>query len=66
MNGGGMVAVVGVCLVMTLMSSLKISAELQRFEQPTKGGDGTVRFLVVGDWGRNGLFNQSQVASQVQ
>ncbi|KAK4436794.1 Purple acid phosphatase 17 [Sesamum alatum] len=42
----------------------KISAEFQRFEQPTKG-DGTLRFLVVGDWGRKGEFNQSRVAYQM-
>ncbi|KAL0287745.1 UNVERIFIED_CONTAM: Purple acid phosphatase 17 [Sesamum calycinum] len=36
----------------------KISAEFHRFEHPTKG-DGTLRFLVVGDWGRKGEFNQS-------
>ncbi|PKI71721.1 hypothetical protein CRG98_007854 [Punica granatum] len=38
--------------------------ELQRFNHPTKP-DGSLSFLVVGDWGRRGLFNQSQVASQM-
>lgn len=42
----------------------KNSGELQRFEQPNKG-DGTLRFLVIGDWGRKGDYNQSQVAFQV-
>ncbi|KAL0355009.1 UNVERIFIED_CONTAM: Purple acid phosphatase 17 [Sesamum radiatum] len=42
----------------------RISAEFQRFEHPTKG-DGTLRFLVVGDWGRKGDFNQSRVAFQM-
>ncbi|KAL1541754.1 Purple acid phosphatase 17 [Salvia divinorum] len=42
----------------------RVSADLERFEQTTKG-DGTLRFLVVGDWGRRGEFNQSQVASQM-
>ncbi|XP_065850641.1 purple acid phosphatase 17 [Euphorbia lathyris] len=38
--------------------------ELQRFEH---GGnkDGSLSFLVVGDWGRRGAFNQSQVAFQM-
>ena len=39
-------------------------AELQRFEQPTKE-DGSISFLVVGDWGRKGNYNQSNVAFQV-
>jgi tartrate-resistant acid phosphatase type 5 len=40
------------------------SAELQRFEHPTKI-DGSLSFLVLGDWGRRGAFNQSEVAHQV-
>lgn len=39
-------------------------AELQRFEHPPKA-EGCLSFLVVGDWGRRGLYNQSQVALQV-
>lgn len=45
------------CLVIT-------SAELQRFDHPTKQ-DGSLSFLVIGDWGRRGDFNQSQVALQM-
>lgn len=41
-----------------------VSGELKRFEQPSKG-DGSLSFLVIGDWGRRGAFNQSQVAFQV-
>lgn len=40
------------------------SAELQRFEHSTKE-DGSLSFLVLGDWGRRGAFNQSQVAFQM-
>ncbi|GKV05257.1 hypothetical protein SLEP1_g17291 [Rubroshorea leprosula] len=40
------------------------SAELRTFQQPTKR-DGSLSFLVVGDWGRRGAFNQSQVALQM-
>lgn len=40
-------------------------AELQRIEHPIKS-DGSLSFLVVGDWGRRGLYNQSKVAFQVQ
>lgn len=39
-------------------------AKLQRFERSPKP-DGSLSLLVVGDWGRNGLFNQSEVATQV-
>ncbi|KAI8560719.1 hypothetical protein RHMOL_Rhmol04G0278100 [Rhododendron molle] len=39
-------------------------AELQRFTHPGKG-DGSLSFLVVGDWGRDGLYNQSEVAFQM-
>ncbi|TXG57117.1 hypothetical protein EZV62_018430 [Acer yangbiense] len=50
-----------VVLVCMLVCSF---AHLQRFEHPAKA-DGTLSFLVVGDWGRNGSFNQSQVALQM-
>ncbi|CAL5339084.1 unnamed protein product [Camellia sinensis] len=39
-------------------------AALPRFHHPLKT-DGSLSFLVVGDWGRKGLFNQSKVASQM-
>ncbi|XP_075519349.1 purple acid phosphatase 17-like [Primulina tabacum] len=42
-----------------------ISAELPRFEHNVRRGDGALSFLVVGDWGRNGHFNQSEVAFQM-
>ncbi|KAJ6807594.1 purple acid phosphatase 3-like [Iris pallida] len=40
------------------------SAALPRFEQPIKS-DGSLSLLAVGDWGRNGTFNQSRVAFQM-
>ena len=40
-------------------------ADLQRFEHLAKA-DGRLSFLVVGDWGRRGFYNQSEVALQVQ
>jgi tartrate-resistant acid phosphatase type 5 len=52
-----MISSFGLCLVST-------RAELRRFEQPAKT-DGTLSFLVLGDWGRKGAFNQSEVALQV-
>ncbi|KAK4596947.1 hypothetical protein RGQ29_014827 [Quercus rubra] len=40
------------------------TAELKRFEHPVKA-DGSLSVLVVGDWGRKGLYNQSLVATQM-
>ncbi|KAF8389676.1 hypothetical protein HHK36_024195 [Tetracentron sinense] len=48
----------GLCLVISTL------AELQRFEHPVKG-DGSLSFLVIGDWGRRGTYNQSEVALQM-
>ncbi|EXC05038.1 Purple acid phosphatase 3 [Morus notabilis] len=39
-------------------------AKLQHFHHRAKA-DGTLSFLVVGDWGRQGLYNQSEVALQM-
>jgi len=39
-------------------------AELQRLQHQPKH-DGSLNFLVVGDWGRKGKYNQSLVATQV-
>ncbi|KAL5748724.1 hypothetical protein ACOSQ2_026021 [Xanthoceras sorbifolium] len=44
---------------------LSVSAnQLPRFEHQVNA-DGSLSFLVVGDWGRRGRFNQSQVAFQM-
>lgn len=40
------------------------AAELPRLEHSPKA-DGSLTILAVGDWGRRGTFNQSQVATQV-
>ncbi|CAK7326858.1 unnamed protein product [Dovyalis caffra] len=40
------------------------AAELQRFEHAAKA-DGSLRLLVVGDWGRRGAYNQTEVALQM-
>lgn len=57
------------CLFLSILGFgfgfLLINGEFQRFEHPTKG-DGTLSFLVIGDWGRKGHFNQSRVARQVK
>ncbi|KAG5395033.1 hypothetical protein IGI04_024996 [Brassica rapa subsp. trilocularis] len=51
------------CLII-LLSVYNSTAELRRLVQPPKS-DGTLSFLVVGDWGRRGSYNQSQVARQM-
>ncbi|KAG1342699.1 purple acid phosphatase 3 [Cocos nucifera] len=53
-----------VLLLVALSSFLGSSADLQRLEHPLKH-DGSLRVLVVGDWGRKGAYNQSQVATQM-
>ncbi|KAL1201114.1 Purple acid phosphatase 7 [Cardamine amara subsp. amara] len=40
-------------------------SKLERLEHPVKKSDGSLSFLVVGDWGREGEFNQSLVAHQM-
>ncbi|XP_077236199.1 purple acid phosphatase 17-like [Tasmannia lanceolata] len=40
------------------------SAELQRLEHPVNE-DGSLSFLVVGDWGRRGDYNQTNIAYQM-
>uniref|UniRef100_A0A2N9J1M2 Purple acid phosphatase n=1 Tax=Fagus sylvatica TaxID=28930 RepID=A0A2N9J1M2_FAGSY len=49
--------ILSLCLVLS-------QAELQRFGQAAKA-DGSLSFLVVGDWGRRGDYNQSDVAHQM-
>ena len=41
------------------------AAELPRLEHPANN-DGSLKLLVVGDWGRKGACNQSRVAEQVR
>ncbi|EOA31008.1 hypothetical protein CARUB_v10014151mg [Capsella rubella] len=48
------------CATLVVVSN----GELQRFMEPAKS-DGSVSFIVIGDWGRRGSFNQSIVAYQM-
>ncbi|KAK9691801.1 hypothetical protein RND81_09G220900 [Saponaria officinalis] len=52
-----------VCMVFILNGKLT-NAYLQRFREATKD-DGSLSFLVIGDWGRHGAFNQSLVATKM-
>ncbi|GFZ21369.1 Calcineurin-like metallo-phosphoesterase superfamily protein [Actinidia rufa] len=47
-----------------VLSNLSSFAALQRFEHPEKA-DGSLSFLVIGDWGREGFYDQSEVALQM-
>ncbi|KAL3510334.1 hypothetical protein ACH5RR_029735 [Cinchona calisaya] len=51
------ILIYGLCLVFS-------KAELPRFAHATKS-DGSLILLVVGDWGRRGTFNQTEVAIQM-
>ncbi|KAJ0987564.1 hypothetical protein J5N97_005920 [Dioscorea zingiberensis] len=53
-----------VLVLMVIFDPSFSSAELQRFHHSTKN-DESLSLLVIGDWGRNGNFNQSQVAAQM-
>jgi len=60
--------VFGICLAVCLVLGFNVlvsTGELQRFQHPAGKPDGSVRTLVVGDWGRRGAYNQSQVALQM-
>ncbi|KAJ8440159.1 hypothetical protein Cgig2_003484 [Carnegiea gigantea] len=60
-----MIMIMMVMMIMMAMVMVGLAkAEFQRFEQATKP-DGSLSFLVVGDWGRRGAFNQSHVATQM-
>ncbi|PON35200.1 Acid phosphatase, type [Parasponia andersonii] len=53
------------CLFLVIMSlSSGTAAELQRFQHAAKE-DGSISVLVVGDWGRRGFYNQTEVALQM-
>ncbi|KAJ8554105.1 hypothetical protein K7X08_024783 [Anisodus acutangulus] len=47
-----------------LISSCCSATRLKKFDHPTKD-NGNLRYLVVGDWGRKGDYNQSVVALQM-
>lgn len=53
-----------ICVIVGTIVIIGGNAELQRFDHPAKA-DGSLSILVVGDWGRKGKYNQSQVAYQV-
>ncbi|VFQ61916.1 unnamed protein product [Cuscuta campestris] len=57
---------IALCLCLLAVGCLcPAAAELQTFHHPARGDGSLISFLVVGDWGRKGDFNQSRVASQM-
>lgn len=57
--------VVKISLGLWLAAAVAV-AELPRLEHPPAKAGGPLSVVVVGDWGRKGTYNQSQVAVQVQ
>ncbi|KAJ6898989.1 hypothetical protein NC652_025479 [Populus alba x Populus x berolinensis] len=55
---------IGVALLFCTSLVIPSFAELERLEHAAKA-DGSLSFLVVGDWGRRGFYNQSRVAFQM-
>lgn len=51
-------------IIFVVAELVAINGELPSFQHPTKA-DGSLSVLVVGDWGRKGTYNQSQVAKQM-
>lgn len=55
-------------LLLVILASFLIDCSratgLEKFDHPIKV-NGNLKFLVVGDWGRKGDYNQSAVALQV-
>ncbi|KAJ7975291.1 Purple acid phosphatase [Quillaja saponaria] len=52
------------CVACCCLCFLSVSSLLERLEHPVKD-DGSLSFVVIGDWGRKGKYNQSQVALQM-
>ncbi|KAL5702797.1 acid phosphatase [Ranunculus cassubicifolius] len=48
-------------IIIACLGISRTNAELERLQHPTKNKDGSIDFLVVGDWGRKGAYNQSHM-----
>jgi tartrate-resistant acid phosphatase type 5 len=55
---------IAVLAVATLLCA-QASTMLPRLEHASPKNDGSLSIVVVGDWGRMGMYNQSRVAEQV-
>ncbi|KAK7398779.1 hypothetical protein VNO78_09952 [Psophocarpus tetragonolobus] len=54
----------GIWIAFISQCFLSVSGLLQRLEHPVKA-DGSLSLVVIGDWGRKGTYNQSEVATQM-
>ncbi|XP_071716375.1 purple acid phosphatase 3-like isoform X1 [Rutidosis leptorrhynchoides] len=54
-----------IAVILVVFVVANVAAELQRFDHWTTKADGSLDVLVIGDWGRRGLYNQSNVAFQM-
>ncbi|KAG5240559.1 purple acid phosphatase [Salix suchowensis] len=61
---GLMLPVLILSTVLLGFTAVLSAAEFQRFEHAAKA-DGSLSFLVIGDWGRRGAYNQTEVALQM-
>ncbi|KAJ6689498.1 hypothetical protein OIU85_005864 [Salix viminalis] len=61
---GLMLPVLILSTVLLGFTAVLSAAEFQRFGHAAKA-DGSLSFLVVGDWGRRGAYNQTEVAIQM-
>jgi tartrate-resistant acid phosphatase type 5 len=59
-----MVALIGFLIILIALQSALLRAELTKLQHLPKN-QGNLAILVVGDFGRKGAYNQSDVASQV-
>ncbi|KAF9587027.1 hypothetical protein IFM89_039713 [Coptis chinensis] len=53
-----------ICFFVSCFASFTV-AEFQKLHHPSSKNDRSISFLVVGDWGRQGSHNQSEVAFQM-
>ncbi|XP_074292729.1 purple acid phosphatase 8-like [Silene latifolia] len=56
-----LIIMLSLCIILT---NYVTKAHLPKFREATKN-DGSLSFLVIGDWGRKGEFNQTFVATQM-
>lgn len=57
-------ALIGFLLVLIALQSTPLNAELTKIQHLPKK-EGNLAILVIGDFGRKGTYNQSEVATQV-
>ncbi|KAL8142094.1 hypothetical protein V2J09_015126 [Rumex salicifolius] len=54
-----------IALILATIYFEGLNAELKHLKHTPKHEDGSLNFLVIGDWGRRGFYNQSLIADQM-